>query len=144
MLRTKPVVLAMLIGVLATACGGSSSGGGGGSGSNKIAGIAANIHGTKDVSAGGTVELEADNYYFSPSVLKGKPGEKVTIHVANDSSTEHNFTIDAQNINKDLSSGGDVTVTATFPQSGVLSFFCEYHKSQGMAGGLLVSGSASG
>jgi plastocyanin len=97
------------------------------------------------VSSGGTVEVEADSYYFEPSVLQGKPGEKVTLHITNKSTdTEHNFTIESQNINKDLSEGKSYTVTATFPQSGVLSFFCEYHKDKGMAGGLLVSGSKSG
>jgi plastocyanin len=131
----------MLVGLLAAACGGSSSGGSSG---GTVAGVKANIHGTKDVSAGGTVDLEVDTYYFSPSVLKGKPGEKLTLNITNDGSTEHNFTIDDQNINKDIHGNGSATVSVTFPDSGVLSFYCEYHKDRGMAGGLLVSGNASG
>ncbi|MBV9293875.1 MAG: cupredoxin domain-containing protein [Frankiales bacterium] len=127
--RTSLVVIAAA-GLLAAGCGGSTK---------KIAGLTANDHGSKDVSAGGTVALEVDNYYFSPTLLTGKPGEKVTVHITNDTGTAHNFTIESQHINKDIAPKTDATLTVTFPQSGVLSFFCEYHRTRGMAGGLKAS-----
>jgi plastocyanin len=109
-----------------------------GSGGNKtdIAGVKANDHGTKDVSGLTHLELELDNYYFNPSVLTGKPGQKLTLELKNESSADHNFSQGAQNINKDVNAGKTETVTVTFPASGVISFFCEYHKDKGMAGGL--------
>jgi len=112
------------------ACGGSSSGGSGAGGSTVF-----NDHGSKTVS-GSSIDIEADNYYFEPSVITGKPGEKVTVTIENEGSTEHNFTIESQDIDEDIEAGKDTTVTVTMPQSGAVSFFCEYHKSQGMAGEL--------
>jgi plastocyanin len=109
-----------------------------------IAGVMANNHGQKDVAGQSAVSVQANSYYFSPSVLKGSAGQKVTLTIANGGSTQHNFTVDAQHINKDIDSNASVTVSVTFPASGILSFFCEYHHSQGMAGGLLVSGDPSG
>jgi plastocyanin len=69
-------------------------------------------------------------------VITGKPGEKVTVTIENEGSTEHNFTIESQDIDEDIEAGKDTTVTVTMPQSGAVSFFCEYHASQGMAGEL--------
>ncbi|MDX6285282.1 MAG: Cupredoxin-like domain [Frankiales bacterium] len=114
--------------------------GGGGGGKTDIAGVKANDHGTKDVTNLTQLEIEQDNYYFNPSVLKGKPGQKLTIELKNETSdTEHNFSQSAQNINKDVAAGKTETVTVTFPASGIISFFCEYHKDMGMAGGLQSS-----
>jgi len=112
------------------ACGGSSSGGTSAGGSGSF-----NNHGSKAVT-GSSIDVEADNYYFEPSVITGKPGEKVTVTIENEGSTEHNFSIESQDVDEDIDAGKDVTVTVTMPSSGTVSFFCEYHKSQGMAGEL--------
>jgi len=158
MLRARFIVTGALVALAATACGSGSSGGngsssvgaqsGGGSSANgsssKIAGLTVNNHGQKDVTGQSAVTIQAGNYYFEPSVLKGSAGQKVTLTIENSSSTQHNFSIASQNINKDLDGHAKVTTSITFPPSGVLSFFCAYHKSQGMAGGLLTSGAVSG
>lgn len=101
-----------------------------------IAGLKANIYGTANVVGKKQIEMEVDSFYFKPSVLVGTPGEKLTIHLGNDTKTNHNFTLDAQKINTDVNAGMKATVLVTFPASGVLSFHCEYHKSLGMVGGL--------
>jgi len=119
------------------ACG--SSGGG-----TTIAGLSGNDHGQQDVSGQAGVSLKAASYYFQPSVLNGTPGQAVTLTITNTDSTEHNFTLDAQHINKDINSNANVVVHVTFPANGILSFWCSYHKSSGMVGGLLTSGSVSG
>ena len=124
-------VLALAAAATLAACSGSSSGGGSdGSGSTSF-----NDHGTKTVT-GSSIDIEADNYYFEPSVITGKPGEKVTVTIENEGSTEHNFSIESQGVDEDIEAGEDTTVTVTMPSSGTVSFFCEYHKSQGMAGEL--------
>lgn len=147
-------------GLLLAACGSGSSGGGTvaapagqpssssapaeSSTTDTVAGLTSNDHGTKDVSGMRTFTIEADNYYFDPSVLKGTPGQQLTLVIKNTSSTQHNFTLKAQHINKDLDAGKSATTHLTFPASGVLSFYCEYHKSMGMTGGVLSSGDKAG
>jgi plastocyanin len=102
-----------------------------------------NDHGTAGVQGKAEVALEVDNFYFSPSFLQGTPGEQVTLAIANASGTMHNITIDATpKVDMDIPAHGKVTVTAVFPQSGVLRFYCEYHAGMGMEGELLA-GSAT-
>jgi len=149
--------LAALVLVIA-GCGSGSSGGpsavgpgstpasttGAAGNSPTIAGLHANNHGTADVTGKNSVNIEAGNYYFEPSVLKGTPGQQLTLHVVNATGTGHNLTVDPQHVNKDLDAHGSADLKVTLPSSGVLAFWCEYHKSLGMVGGLLVSGSAAG
>ncbi|MFL6237866.1 MAG: cupredoxin domain-containing protein [Actinomycetes bacterium] len=127
----------MALAITLAACG-SSGGPSKSSGTQKqsIAGVSANVHGTHDVTGMSAFEIEADNFYFEPSVLKGTPGQHLTITIKNTSGTNHNFTVASQHVNKDLDGGKTETVSVTFPASGTISFFCEYHKASGMAGGL--------
>jgi plastocyanin len=145
----KRAFLAVAVVLLAAGCGGyggkskssTSESSGSGGGKKTIAGVPANDHGGKNVSD--EAEVELDNYYFEPTVLTGKPGSKVTLELKNDSSTEHNFSIDSQSIDKDVEGGEDAKVTVTFPKSGQLSFYCKYHKSKGMAGALSAGGTGA-
>lgn len=125
-------VLAASVALLA-ACG--SSGGS----KISIGGTKANDHGTKDVTGMTSLDIEADNFYFQPTVLKGSPGQHLTVTVKNDTGTNHNFSIASQHVNKDVDAKHDETVSITFPSSGTVSFFCEYHHAKGMAGGLQSS-----
>lgn len=133
--------------VLAAGCGGSSnstsssSESGGSGGKKTIAGVPANDHGNKNVS--GEAEVELDDFYFEPTVLRGKPGSQVTLELKNEGSTEHNFSIDSQTVDKDVEAGEDAKVTVTFPKSGQLSFYCKYHKDMGMAGALSAGGTGA-
>ena len=153
-MRRGVVIVAGCVLLLAAAgCGSSSSsssGGttteesGGGGGQKTIAGVKANDHGTKAVEDNGKTEVELDDFYFEPTVLEGKPGQKVTLELKNEGQTEHTFTIDSQNVNKDLGPGEEAEVDVTIPKSGVVSFYCEFHKSSGMAGALAVTGQEGG
>ena len=151
-MRRALMFAAVILAVAAAAgCGGSSggsnassstesSGSGGGSGQINAAGVEANDHGSK--SASGETKVELDDYYFKPTVLKGSPGHKVTLELENEGSTEHTFTIDAQGVDQALQPGDDAKVTVTIPKSGAVSFYCKFHKSQGMAGALVANGSS--
>jgi plastocyanin len=119
----------------------SSSGGGG---QKTIAGVQANDHGTKAVESSGKTEVELDDFYFKPTVLEGKPGQKVKLELKNEGSTEHSFTIDSQGIDQDIQPGDEAEVTVTIPKSGLVSFYCKFHKSSGMAGALAGTGQAGG
>jgi plastocyanin len=141
-LRIGGTLLVVL--VLGAACSksNSSSESSEGGGTIKIGSDNANDHGTKTVS-GGSFELEADNdgeeFYFKPTILTGQAGQKVTLEVKNEGDTEHNFSIDDQKIDEDLEAGKSAEVDVTFPQSGVVEFYCKYHRARGMAGELKAS-----
>jgi len=135
--RSVFIALASALGlvsiVLVAGCGGedgeSSEGG-----TTTIGDVVANEHGTKDVSGESKVELELDDDYFEPTVLEGKPGERVTLELKNEGGSEHNLTIDELKIDQDVEPGEEAEVEATFPESGTLTFFCKYHRDRGMAG----------
>jgi len=131
----------------AAGCGGASSSsksttGAAKGGKAKIAGQTVNDHGTKTVS-GDETEMELDDYYFEPTLLRGKPGANVKLELRNEGSAEHNLTIASQGIDKDVEAGEDATVTVTIPKSGIVAFYCKYHRSMGMAGALTTN-NASG
>ncbi len=131
------LAVVLVLALVATACGKSGNEGGGGT--TTIAGQKANDHGTKDVSGESSLELEQDNFFFSPTILKGSVGEKLTLELSNEGSALHNFSITDQNVDQDVQSGQKAEVTVTFPQSGTLVFFCKYHQTLGMVGALEVS-----
>ena len=142
------VIIALSLTALAVAgCGSSSSSSGstessGGGGQRTIAGVMANDHGTTTVTKATAVEL--DDYYFKPTVIQGKAGQKVTLELKNKGKIEHSFTIDSQNIDQTIAPGQDAKVTVAIPASGAVSFYCKFHKGSGMAGALAVEGQGAG
>ncbi len=107
-------------------------------------GVAYADHGTKDVWNLSKLELEADDYYFSPTFLRGKPGQKLTLLIENEASTLHNISIPALGIDKDIPPKAKVEVDVTFPTSGMLAFACKFHGALGMNGQLLTGEAAPG
>ena len=142
------VVIAGLCLVFAAAgCGGSSSSSGDESESTTsttIGGTQVESHGTKDVSSeSGKVEIELYDYYFEPTILKGKAGQKVELELKNEGSAAHTFTLAEQSVNKEIQPGDETETEVTFPQSGQLKFVCTFHLSQGMIGALQTSPASS-
>jgi YVTN family beta-propeller protein len=103
-----------------------------------LGGVTYADHGIKDVWSLSKLELEADDYYFSPTFLRGKPGQKLTLLIENEASTLHNISIPALGIDKDIPPKGKVQVDVTFPASGMLAVSCKFHGSLGMNGQLLT------
>ena len=148
----RSMILILAVGMVAAACGkgsGSASGSpsasgsasassSGGGGQITIGSDKANNHGSQVVT-GSTVDVEQDDYYFGPTVLTGTAGQKVTITLDNHGTALHNFTLTDQGIDQDVQPGSSGTVSVTFPQSGVLEFYCKYHRALGMVGELTVS-----
>lgn len=95
-----------------------------------------NQHGTKNVSGMSSLNVEMDDYYFSPTIIQGKPGQKLTLNFSNHAKVEHNFTLTSEGFNKDVEGGKTASVTITLPKSGTVGFYCKYHKTLGMAGEL--------
>src|SRR5437867_2629334 len=107
-----------------------------------LGGVTYANHGTKDVRNLSKLELEADDYYFSPTFLRGRPGQKLTLLVESEASTLHNISIPALGIDRNIPPKGKVEVNVTFPSSGVLAFFRKFHGALGMNGQLLTSDAA--
>jgi plastocyanin len=142
------VVIAAALSLFAAAgCGGYGGGSKSsdeGEGTTTIAGTQTESHGTKDVSdETGKVEIEMYDDYFEPTVLKGKPGQKVTLELKNEGKNAHTLTISDQSVDMEIQPADEGEVDVTFPQSGQLEFVCRFHESKGMIGAL-QAGSSSG
>jgi plastocyanin len=142
------VIAALFLVLAAAGCGGSDKSSSGDESesmtSTTIGGTQLESHGIKDVAnATGKVEIELDDYYFDPTILKGTPGQKIELELKNEGKTAHTFTIAEQSINKEIQPGDETETEVTFPQSGALKFVCTFHQSQGMVGALVTSGTSS-
>ena len=80
-----------------------------------------------------------NDYYFQPAQVVGGAGKEITIELSNTGDNEHNFTLDEQNVSKDVEPGEEAEVTVTVPKSGTLIFYCKYHRARGMTGVLSSS-----
>lgn len=139
------LALVFVLGLVAAACGGGDEtpGGGGTSptetetetegGTITINGDTANNKGTKEVS-GDETEVELDDFYFEPTIIKAAPGTQFKLELFNESNNLHNLSLDDQNIDQDVAAGENVDVMVTIPDSGQVEFYCKYHKAQGMVG----------
>ena len=151
------VSVVAVLGLVGAACSSSSSGSspsgtavpsggssGGSLGTVKIGSDTANNHGSKEVSGASSVDLEADNhgssdYYFNPTIITGKAGQKLSVTITNNGSTTHNFSLVDGSANKDIQPGQSTTVTVTLPQSGSMEFYCRFHRGLGMVGEFTTS-----
>jgi plastocyanin len=106
-----------------------------------IGGAQVESHGTKDVSGVGSEKVEIEMYdnYFEPTILEGKPGQKVTIELKNEGEAAHTFTVSEQSIDQEVQPGDEAESDITFPESGELTFTCKFHESSGMVGELVAS-----
>ena len=82
------------------------------------------------------VKIEADDYYFGPTFLRGKPGQRVRLRIENESGTLHNITIAGQQVDRDILPKKTIEVEVTIPESGALVFSCKFHGPLGMNGQL--------
>jgi plastocyanin len=105
-----------------------------------VDGLGANFHGIGRVVDGGTIEMEMDEAYFEPTVLKGPPGATVTIELENEGVRQHNFSVPSQGIDLNCGVRARGEVTVVFPRTGVLAFVCKYTGTSGMRGELAVKG----
>ncbi len=130
-MRMLIAVLMLLSAGVLVACGSSSSK------AETLGSTTYNDHGTKSAQGKSSIELEADNYYFEPTFVRGDPGKTVQLELKNDAGTQHNFSVTSQHIDQDIPAKGSVTISVTIPPSGVMPFFCKFHTGQGMNGELL-------
>jgi plastocyanin len=148
MRRLMGIGLTAVLAAGVAGCG--DSGGGSSSGTGTATGDSAkppvtlngstNQHASTDVSGKGAnaeVELEADDFYFSPTFVKAAAGQAVKVNIANQGKATHTFTV-AGSVDEQLAPGAKKTVTVTAPANGVLVYFCRFHQSRGMQGALYL------
>jgi plastocyanin len=140
------VIAALSLLFVAAGCGGGSesSSESGETTSTTIRGTQTESHGTKDVSSeSGKIEIELDDNYFEPTILKGKPGQMVELELKNEGNTTHTFTLAEQSVDKEIQPGDETETEVKFPASGELKFVCKFHEGEGMIGALQSSAASS-
>ena len=97
-------------------------------------------HGTEDLSGedDATLELEADDFYFAPTFVKGEPGGTITVQVTNEGDAPHTFTIDDQEIDEEVQAGESAEAEVTVPEDGAIRFYCRFHTAGGMQGAVFT------
>ena len=144
----RALMLAVVVVLLAAGCGdddGSDNASGSPSAAEADAPVqlsgTVNNHGSTDLSTEGDsveVEMELDDFYLGPTFVKGAPGQTVTVELENEGDADHTFTIDSLSIDETLSPGDTKDVEVKLPDTGVLAYYCRFHKSQGMQGAFYV------
>jgi len=88
-----------------------------------------------------TIEVEAGMYYFKPSEIKVKKGEKVRIVLKNVEGM-HDFVIDELKVNSGIIQSGQTTeFEFVAEKTGEFEYYCSIanHRALGMKGTLIVS-----
>lgn len=65
---------------------------------------------------------------FQPNVLRAPPDSTIRIELRNDGLHPHNFSNVERRISTDVPPGGTRTVTLLTQPSGLLPFFCRFHR----------------
>jgi plastocyanin len=85
-----------------------------------------------------------EDSYFSPTVLRGEPGQKVVVTLRNRGENPHHFTTSDEQLIVEVQPGLTAEGRLTLPASGNLAFHCLLHRRSGMAGAFNVSGPVIG
>lgn len=137
------MILLGVLAIVAVGCGGgsststsanTSSPAGNGSAPVSLPGQTTN-KGTKSPT-GNAIDVEMDDFYFSPTFIQGTPGQTLTVHLKNEGKNAHTFTSTALNVDQTLQPDQSMDVQVTLPQSGATEFHCNFHQSQGMQGAI--------
>ncbi len=98
-------------------------------------------YGFRETQGRSSQDVDAGDYYFKGTFLRGNPGQKLTLAIRNVAQSLHNFSLPSQQVDRDIPTGGErVRLEVTFPESGALRFFCKLHADRGMNGQLLAGG----
>lgn len=95
-----------------------------------------NDHGT--ATASNDMEVELDDFYFGPTFIKATAGQQFTVKLASEGKANHTFTIDSLGIDQQFAPDEAKSLSITAPASGVLQFYCRFHRGSGMQGAIFV------
>lgn len=137
---------AVALAIVATACGGGSGtdggaygAGGGGQASSAATptDTASSDGGTVTGGDGGGKTLTEVNYQFTPAKFTVRQGDTITVSDTNPT-TPHTFTVEGTDIDVANEAQTSQEVTIDLPP-GTYTFFCRFHRAQGMEGTLTVT-----
>lgn len=91
-------------------------------------------------SAGNQVTIKLVDFSFEPATVTASTSQDIVL--TNTGAALHNFSIEGTSIDQDVQAGQSVTLTAPGPsfKPGTYTFFCKYHRAQGMVGTLTATG----
>ena len=79
--------------------------------------------------------VELDDFYFAPTFIKAKAGEKITLELENEGNVPHTFTSDELGVDEQVDPGKSAKLTITVPSDGaVFQFHCQLPRGPGHAG----------
>lgn len=87
-----------------------------------------------------SVELTANDFSFTPAELTAGRGDSFDIVLTNAGNAPHTFTIDEFGVDAEVAAGEETTVSVSPSQAGEFSYYCRFHKEQGMEGDITISG----
>ena len=124
---TITVAVALATAALFVACGGDEE---------------ADSSGDANSDAGQTVEVTASDFSFTPAKLTAAIGGSFDLVLTNAGDAPHTFTIDEFDLDAEVAPGEETSVTVSPSKSGEFTYYCRFHREQGMEGGITVSGPA--
>jgi plastocyanin len=134
---TRIVMLAASLALVAAACGGDDNNAATTTppATTSPAPVETTASPTETATSGGTTLVLEDNE-FDPKdfTLSG-----TTITLSNEGAALHNFSVEGQDIDKDVNPGETETEDLELAP-GTYNIFCKYHESIGMVGTLTISG----
>jgi plastocyanin len=87
-----------------------------------------------------TVEVTASDFSYTPTKLTAKTADPFDVVLTNAGDAPHTFTIDEFDVDAEVAAGEEMTVSITPSDSGEFSYYCRFHRQQGMQGSIMVSG----
>ena len=94
-----------------------------------------------DDGARQTVGMTAKDFSFIPDKVRLEAGNAFEVEFKNSGDVRHTFTVDEFDVDAELSpEEEEVVLVATPAQAGEFSFYCRFHRSQGMEGTITITG----
>jgi len=87
-----------------------------------------------------TVDVTATDFSFTPGKLIANIGDPLELVLTNAGNAPHTFTIDEFAVDAEVAAGEETTVSITPSDSGEFTYYCRFHRNQGMEGSITVSG----
>ena len=91
-------------------------------------------------AAGATATLSAGDFFFAPTCVTKVPAGTLSVRVSSIGQALHNFSVPDQGIDTDVEASKTITVQVKVA-AGPVTFFCKYHRTSGMVGVLIPTGS---
>jgi YVTN family beta-propeller protein len=89
------------------------------------------------------VAVRADDYSFTPRLIRGRAGAPLRLRIDNAASTLHNFSAPSLGLDRDLPPGARVEIDVVMPAVNPVDFFCKFHGPLGQVGQLVVGAGGS-